>query len=98
MERDGYTAIVLGFDEKPVRLANKAELGIAKAAGGSKPQRFIREIRVSAEEVARTGLDAIEGGRPLVIPGLIMKIGMSLVRIMPLWVLRLASRLSAKRS
>src|SRR5258706_15220579 len=39
-ERDGYSAIVLGFDEKPVRLSNKAELGAMKAAGG-KPQRFI---------------------------------------------------------
>ncbi len=51
-ERDGYTAIVLGFDEKPIRLANKAELGAVKAIGG-KPSRFIREIRVSAEEVAK---------------------------------------------
>jgi large subunit ribosomal protein L3 len=51
-ERDGYTALVLGFDEKPVRLANKAELGIAKAAN-VKPQRFIREIRLPAEEVAK---------------------------------------------
>src|SRR5215470_20108261 len=42
-ERDGYSALVLGFDEKPVRSANKAELGIAKAAN-IKPQRFIREI------------------------------------------------------
>ena len=51
-ERDGYSAIVLGFDEKPLRNANKPELGIAKAAGG-KPQRFIREIRLSAEDVAK---------------------------------------------
>ena len=43
-ERDGYTALVLGFDEKPVRLANKAELGAVKESG-LKPQRFIREIR-----------------------------------------------------
>ena len=76
MERDGYTAIVLGFDEKPVRLANKAELGIAKAAGGSKPQRFIREIRVSAEEVAKYTLgqtigpkDIFTDGQPLDIEG-----------------------------
>jgi large subunit ribosomal protein L3 len=52
MERDGYTALVLGFDEKPVRLANKAEMGAVKAAGG-KPSRFIREIRLPAEEVAK---------------------------------------------
>ncbi len=34
--------------------------------------------------------------KPLVIPGVIMKLGMFLVRIMPLSILRLASRLSAK--
>src|SRR5262249_21145650 len=52
MERDGYTALVLGFDEKPLRLANKAELGSVKVAN-VKPQRFIREIRLDAAEVAK---------------------------------------------
>jgi large subunit ribosomal protein L3 len=51
-ERDGYSAVVLGFDEKPVRLANKPELGNAKATNG-KPSRFIREIRLPAEEAAK---------------------------------------------
>ncbi len=51
-ERDGYTALVLGFDEKPVRLANKPELGAVKDAG-LKPQRFVRELRLPAEEVAK---------------------------------------------
>jgi len=52
VERDGYSALVLGFDEKPLRLANKAELGQVKEAGG-KPQRFIREIRLDAAEVEK---------------------------------------------
>jgi large subunit ribosomal protein L3 len=51
-ERDGYSALVLGFDEKPVRQANKPELGALKASD-SKPQRFVRELRLSAEEVAK---------------------------------------------
>ncbi len=51
-ERDGYSALVLGFDEKPVRLANKPELGMIKESG-IKPMRFIREIRLPAEEVAK---------------------------------------------
>jgi large subunit ribosomal protein L3 len=59
-ERDGYSAIVLGFDEKPVRLATKPELGMAKANGG-KPQRFIREIRLPAEEVAKFQLGQVIG-------------------------------------
>ncbi len=52
VERDGYSALVLGFDEKPVRNATKAELGAAKAAGG-KPQRFVRELRLDAADVAK---------------------------------------------
>jgi large subunit ribosomal protein L3 len=52
-QRDGYSALVLGFDEKPVRLANKAELGAAKNAGDGKPSRFIRELRLPADEVAK---------------------------------------------
>jgi large subunit ribosomal protein L3 len=59
-ERDGYTAVVLGFDEKPVRLANKAELGSLKA-GGLKPQRFIRELRLPAEEVAKYSVGQVLG-------------------------------------
>lgn len=52
VERDGYSAIVLGFDEKPLRLATKPEIGSLKESG-VKPQRFIREIRLDAEEVAK---------------------------------------------
>jgi large subunit ribosomal protein L3 len=59
-ERDGYSAVVLGFDEKPVRLANKAELGSLKAAG-LKPQRFVREIRLPAEEVAKYSVGQVLG-------------------------------------
>jgi len=51
-ERDGYSALVLGFDEKPLRLANKPELGIAKK-NEVKPQRFVRELRLPADEVAK---------------------------------------------
>ncbi len=62
VERDGYSALVLGFDEKPVRLANKPELGSVKESG-LKPQRFIREIRLAPEEVAKfTVGQAIQAG------------------------------------
>lgn len=60
LERDGYSAVVLGFDEKPVRLANKAELGAAKAAN-TKPQRFVRELRLPAEEVAKLSVGQVLG-------------------------------------
>ncbi|SHF10554.1 large subunit ribosomal protein L3 [Desulfofundulus australicus DSM 11792] len=44
-ERDGYSAIQLGFGEKPERLVNKPLKGhFAKA--GVRPVRYLREIRV----------------------------------------------------
>lgn len=55
-------------------------------------------VYVSAAEVARIGLEAIERDRPLVIPGLAMKIGMSIVRMLPMPILRLGSGISAKRT
>lgn len=68
------------------------------ARPGAKRDRTPKFVHVSAEEVAHDALAAIEHDRPLVIPGVIMKLGMSLVRIMPLWILRLTSRFSAKRT
>lgn len=52
VERDGYSALVLGFDEKPARLASKPELGAVKATNG-KPVRFVRELRLAPDEVAK---------------------------------------------
>lgn len=49
---------------------------------------------VSVEEVVRAGLRAIERDKPLVVPGLVMKIAMLLVRLTPMPILRWASRFS----
>jgi len=54
-------------------------------------------VFVPVEQVVRDGLTALEADRPLVIPGLPMKFGMFLVRITPLQILRLLSRLSPRR-
>jgi hypothetical protein len=51
---------------------------------------------VPVEEVAAAALRGIERNQPIVIPGRLMKIGMALIRLTPLFVLRLASRFSAK--
>jgi hypothetical protein len=66
------------------------------ARPGAKRDRTPEFVHVSAEEVARTGLAAVESNKPLVIPGFVMKVGMFLVRIMPLPLLRLFSRSSAR--
>ena len=68
VERDGYSALVLGFDEKPVRNATKAELGAAKAIGG-KPQRFVREIRLDAAEVAKFQVGQVLGPKDVFADG-----------------------------
>jgi large subunit ribosomal protein L3 len=50
-QKDAYTALQLGFADKPERLAIKPELGHLKASQ-AKPKRFIREVRVSPDEAA----------------------------------------------
>ena len=54
-------------------------------------------VHVSVGQAVRDALAAVEADRPLVIPGLVMKLGMFLVRITPMSILRWASRFSAKR-
>ena len=54
-------------------------------------------VYVSVEKTVRDALAAVEADRPLLIPGLVMKIAMFLVRITPMSILRLAWRFGAKR-
>ncbi len=49
-DKDGYSALMIGFGEKPLRLANKPENGLAKATN-TKPVRVIREFRLPVAEV-----------------------------------------------
>lgn len=67
-ERDGYSALVLGFDEKPVRLATKPEMGATKGTE-LKPQRFIRELRLPAEEVAKYKVGQVLGPKDVFADG-----------------------------
>src|SRR5205807_7506785 len=48
-------------------------------------------VHVPVEKVARVGLEAIERDKPLVIPGIAMKITMAITRALPLSLLRVAS-------
>jgi len=54
-------------------------------------------VHVPVEQVVREALGALEAGRPLIIPGVAMKLGMFFVRMMPMSILRLLSRLSPRR-
>ena len=53
---------------------------------------------VPVEKVVAAALSGVERNSPIVIPGGLMKFGMAIVRLMPLFILRLASRFSAKRA
>jgi uncharacterized protein len=66
---------------------------VAKRPGGQ-PESGPEFVHVSVEQVVRDALAALEADRPLVIPGLPMKIGMFLVRLTPMPILRWASRFS----
>ncbi len=70
---------------------------VAKRPGGQ-PERGPEFVYVSVEKTARDAITAVEADRPLIIPGLAMKLGMFLVRITPMSILRLAWRFGAKRS
>jgi short-subunit dehydrogenase len=54
-------------------------------------------VYVALGRVVCEALRALEADRPLVIPGLAIKLGMLLVRMTPMPILRWASRFSAKR-
>ena len=70
----------------------------------SRPDRKVKPgpgpefLQATVEQVVRDALAALEAGRPLVIPGVAMKLGMSLVRMTPMPILRWASRFSPKPS
>jgi uncharacterized protein len=69
---------------------------VAKRSG-AQPDTGPEFVFVPVEEVVRDALTALEADRPIVIPGFPMKLGMFLVRITPMPILRLVSRLSPRR-
>ncbi|MFL6516329.1 MAG: SDR family NAD(P)-dependent oxidoreductase [Chthoniobacterales bacterium] len=65
---------------------------------GSQRQPTPEFVHVSATRVARLALEGLEDDKPLIIPGAIMKMAMAVVRLTPMPILRMLSRLSAKRT
>jgi short-subunit dehydrogenase len=70
---------------------------VAKRLDGE-PDSGPEFVYVSVDQAVRDALAALEADRPLVVPGLAMKLGMFLVRMTPMSILRLGSRFSAKRT
>jgi len=70
---------------------------VAQRPGGT-PDSAPEFVHVPVEKVVRDALAAIETDRPLVVPGLVMKLSMSLIRLTPMLILRLAWKFSARRN
>ena len=49
VEKEGYNAITLAFDEKKEKLTNKPEMGVFKKAGVT-PKKFLKEFKVESTE------------------------------------------------
>lgn len=69
---------------------------IAQRPGG-RPDSGPEFVYVSTEQAVTEALAAVTAGRPLVIPGFFMKLGMLLIRLTPLAILRRMSRYSTKK-
>ena len=54
MEKDGYSAVQLGFDDKKEKSASEPEIGHAKKAAAT-PKRFIREVSYADETPPQPG-------------------------------------------
>ena len=52
LDKDGYSAIQVGFEERAARLVNRPANGFFKKAG-VKPQKFVREIRLPVAELGK---------------------------------------------
>ena len=61
---------------------------VAERGSGKEQRPSPSFLHVPVEDVVRAGLEAIEHNKPLVVPGLVMKIAMLLVRLMPMAILR----------
>ncbi len=51
-DKNGYSALQIGFEERPARLVNRPANGFFKKAG-VKPQKFVRELRLPETEVGK---------------------------------------------
>ncbi|MGM0507881.1 MAG: 50S ribosomal protein L3 [Fusobacteriota bacterium] len=71
-DKDGYTALQLGFDEKKEKNTKDPLKGIFKKAG-VKPQRFIKEFKVDSVEEYELGqalkADILEGNEYVDVTG-----------------------------
>jgi large subunit ribosomal protein L3 len=67
-ERDGYSAVQLGWDEQPAKRVNKPDAGHFKAAGVA-PQRHLVEFRDYEPEADSVTVEIFEPGQVVDVTG-----------------------------
>jgi uncharacterized protein len=93
IELRGTGVIVATLCPGPVH----TEFGDVGTRPGDKPPSGPEFVYVPVEQVVEDALASITADRPLVVPGVAMKLSMLLVRLTPMPLLRWASRFSGKR-
>jgi short-subunit dehydrogenase len=61
---------------------------VAQRSSSKRPYPNPGFAYVAVEDVVRAGLEAVKRDKPLMVPGIVMKIAMLLVRLMPMAILR----------
>jgi len=74
-DKHGYSAVQIGYGEKPARLTKKPQQGFFAKAGVT-PKRILKEIRLPEDEVAKfevgqelNAQDVFEAGAPIDVQG-----------------------------
>ena len=67
---------------------------VARRGAAGQERSSPRFVQVSAEETVHTALAAVTSGKPVIVPGFIMKVGILFIRLTPMPLLRLVSSLS----
>lgn len=93
IELRGSGVSVTALCPGPVR----TEFGEAAKRPGREPERGPELVYVSVERVVAEALAAVESDRPLIIPGLFMKLGMLVARLTPMSIFRFFARFAPKR-
>jgi len=53
VDKHGYSAVQLGFEEMPVRLSSRPQTGYFKKVGVEKTLRYLREVRVNPKDLEK---------------------------------------------
>jgi uncharacterized protein len=72
------------------------EFGEVAQRPGERRKTGPEVAHVSVEQVVRDALAGVEANRAIIIPGFLMKLGMTLVRLTPMPILRFVARISRK--